>query len=84
MPWSNYFLTKYFFYQLTLVKSGCIGLGWSLDVAFSSWISRHHHHVLFEMKEIFLLVISEKTTPRVNLVHARSKEFELELRKKIE
>ena len=22
--------------------------------------SRHHHHVLFEMKEIFLLVMSEK------------------------
>ena len=37
-----------------------VGLDWSLDVPFSSLISRHHHHVLFEMKEIFLLVMSEK------------------------
>ena len=61
-----------------------VGLDWSLDVPFCSWISRHHHHVLFEMKEIFLFVMSEKkTTSKVNLLQARSKEFELELRKNI-
>ena len=42
-------------------NSSDVGLDWSLDVPFSSWISRHHHHVLFEMKEIFLLAMSETT-----------------------
>ena len=71
--------------KLTLVKL-TVGLHWSFDVAFSSWILRHHHHVLFETQEIFTLVTSQKVinTCRVDLFHVRSKEFELELREEME
>ena len=60
---------------------------WAVDVPFSSWISRHHHYVLSEMKGTCFINYQRKKLrlgPRVNLLHAlKQRNSKLELRKNI-